>query len=109
MRCCVRFGCGRRCARAAVNDDREEGAFTTFALRAGIFTLDLSRFMGTSLAMLALERDGNQCVVGGNCRGRLEVHHRVTLAEGGDPFELVELVTLCSRHHRLVEAGSLAV
>ena len=53
-----------------------------------------------------LDRDGG-CVVGGGCQGRLEVHHVVKLTAGGEPVDLDNLVTLCQRHHRLIDRGQL--
>jgi HNH endonuclease len=57
-------------------------------------------------AAAARARDGG-CVVGHGCAGKLEVHHVIPLNKGGDPVGLDNLVTLCSRHHRLVERGLL--
>jgi 5-methylcytosine-specific restriction endonuclease McrA len=54
----------------------------------------------------ARERDGG-CIIRSGCAGRLEAHHVVPVNEGGEPVDLDNLVTLCSRHHRLVEAGTL--
>lgn len=36
--------------------------------------------------------------------GRLEVHHIVALAEGGQPYDLRNLATLCSSCHHQEEA-----
>jgi 5-methylcytosine-specific restriction endonuclease McrA len=54
----------------------------------------------------ARRRDGG-CVRRdeGNCLGRIEVHHRVSVRDGGSPYDLENLVTLCVRHHRLAEWG----
>src|SRR6188508_1146829 len=42
-----------------------------------------------------------------NCNGRLEVHHRIPLELGGQPFDLNNLETLCRRHHSQAEASFL--
>lgn len=55
----------------------------------------------------ALERDGRRCTVarllGGPCHRTLDVHHLTPVAEGGDPFDLDNLVTACHRHHPMLE------
>jgi HNH endonuclease len=53
---------------------------------------------------LARQRDGNRCV---RCGGteRLEVHHRVALADGGAEFALSNLETLCGSCHRELHRG----
>jgi 5-methylcytosine-specific restriction endonuclease McrA len=58
---------------------------------------------------LALARDGHRCSVarllGGVCsRGPLHVHHLLPPREGGDPYDLDNLGTTCSRHHPVWEA-----
>jgi hypothetical protein len=35
----------------------------------------------------------------GGCAGPVAVHHVVRIRDGGDPFDLVNLRTLCRRHH----------
>ena len=45
-----------------------------------------------------LERDQYRCQECGR-PGRLEVHHRVRLADGGDAFSLDALITLCRPCH----------
>jgi len=48
----------------------------------------------------ALRRDGRRCATCG-ATDKLEVHHRKAIADGGGPFDLSNLVTLCpSCHHR---------
>lgn len=51
----------------------------------------------------ALRRDGNRCTVsrwaGGACTGSLHVHHIVALADGGAPYDLANLGTVCAAHH----------
>lgn len=46
----------------------------------------------------AFERDAFRCVRCGNA-GRLEAHHRIPLEEGGDPYALENLETLCRACH----------
>ena len=43
----------------------------------------------------------------GNCNGQLEVHHRIPIGQGGQPFDLANLVTLCRHHHKQAEAAFL--
>lgn len=58
----------------------------------------------------ALERDGHRCTVsrllGGPCtEGRpLHVHHIVPVDEGGAPYDLDNVGTVCARHHPMWEA-----
>lgn len=51
----------------------------------------------------ALERDGWRCTACGR-PGRLEVHHAEALEDGGEPYALSNLRTLCrgchAEHHR---------
>ena len=44
------------------------------------------------------ERDGYRCVVCGRA-GRLEGHHLVALEDGGDPYSLDNVETLCRDCH----------
>jgi hypothetical protein len=55
----------------------------------------------------ARARDGG-CVYRhqGDCEGRIEVHHRVSLERGGAAFDLRNLVALCRRHHSEAEGRS---
>ena len=46
-----------------------------------------------------LERDGWRCQECGG-PGRLEVHHKVRLADGGEHFDLGNLETLCRSCHQ---------
>ena len=50
-------------------------------------------------------RDGERCQLEeqGECYGRLEVHHLVPVREGGDPYDLGNLV-VCRGHHEAIEA-----
>jgi len=61
----------------------------------------------------ALRRDGYRCTVarllGGRCSRTLDVHHIVPLSEGGDEFDLDNLMTACHRHHPMVEALRRAI
>lgn len=56
----------------------------------------------------ALARDDHRCTVarllGGECRGRLHVHHVVPLDHGGAPYDLDNLGSACASHHRKWEA-----
>lgn len=51
----------------------------------------------------AFERDGWRCTKCGKA-GRLEAHHEPPLRDGGDPYDLTGIVTLCRfchvEHHR---------
>jgi 5-methylcytosine-specific restriction endonuclease McrA len=51
-------------------------------------------------------RDGERCQLDedGTCHGRLEVHHRVPVREGGAPFDLDNLLVVCRGHHEQIEA-----
>lgn len=56
----------------------------------------------------ALRRDANSCTVsrllGGDCSGVLHAHHIVPVAEGGAPFDLDNVGTVCASHHPAWEA-----
>jgi hypothetical protein len=61
----VEAGAGRGRDRARPQDLRSRHTFATFALRAGISTFDVSRYMGASLTMIDrhyghLARDGRE-------------------------------------------------
>lgn len=52
----------------------------------------------------ALERDGRRCTVarflGGECsHGPLHGHHIVPVADGGAPFDVDNVGTVCASHH----------
>lgn len=51
----------------------------------------------------AFDRDGWRCTRCGK-RGRLEAHHKTALRDGGDPYDLANIETLCRschiEHHR---------
>lgn len=54
-----------------------------------------------------IARDGRRCTVGwllgGRCREHLHVHHLIPRDEGGED-SLDNLITVCDRHHPMVEA-----
>jgi 5-methylcytosine-specific restriction endonuclease McrA len=52
----------------------------------------------------AAARARDRCCV--HCRGHtnLEVHHVRALADGGDPFDLANLITVCRSCHRKLDA-----
>ena len=56
----------------------------------------------------ALKRDADRCTVarllGGQCSPSLHVHHIIPARDGGDPFALDNLATVCSAHHPVWEA-----
>lgn len=56
---------------------------------------------------LALSRDGDRCTVsrlfGGGCHPVLHVHHVIPVEEGGDPFDVENLLTACASHHPMLE------
>lgn len=60
-----------------------------------------------------LARDGRRCTVGrllgGPCHPTLHVHHVVPVSEGGAPFDDDNAVTVCARHHPMLEAIRRAV
>ena len=51
-----------------------------------------------------LDRDGWKCRKCGG-RGRMEVHHRKPLAEGGDPFDMAGLESICRGCHIALTTG----
>jgi hypothetical protein len=61
-----------------------------------------------AVAARARSRDGNRCTVsrllGGECTGRLHVHHIVAVSEGGALYDLENLGTACAAHHPLWES-----
>jgi len=61
----------------------------------------------------ALRRDDGRCTVarllGGACSLTIQVHHIDALADGGAPFDLDNLATVCSAHHPTWEAIRRAV
>jgi len=52
----------------------------------------------------ARQRDGNRCRHCGSTR-KIEVHHVVSLAQGGDRFALSNLITLCRDCHHAGHRG----
>lgn len=61
------------------------------------------------VAARARKRDGNRCtlarLVGGECSGgTLHVHHIVPLEDGGAPYDLENVGTVCASHHPVWEA-----
>jgi 5-methylcytosine-specific restriction endonuclease McrA len=69
----------------------------------------LRRTIPPTLRRKVLERDGCCCTVPGcRCRRHIHIHHIDPLAEGGAD-KAGNLVTLCSRHHRMVHRGELSV
>jgi len=56
----------------------------------------------------ALDRDGHRCTVarflGGRCHDVLDVHYLLPVSEGGDEYDVDNLITACHRHHPMVEA-----
>ena len=72
---------------------------------SGIY--DTLRWRATAAAVR--RRDGNRCtaalLLGGQCaHGTFHVHHLVPLEEGGHAYEHANLITLCARHHPMLEA-----
>lgn len=55
-----------------------------------------------------LARDGQRCTVarllGGECHPRIDVHHLVPLSEGGAEYDDANLISVCHRHHPVLEA-----
>jgi hypothetical protein len=56
----------------------------------------------------AILRDGSRCsvgrLIGGDCHSTLHVHHVKAIAEGGAPFDVDNLITVCATHHPSLEA-----
>ena len=60
----------------------------------------LNRRKWSRARRLALDRDGWRCQADGCGRaGRLEVHHVKALDDGGEPFAIENLTTLCRNCH----------
>lgn len=61
----------------------------------------------------ALRRDADRCTVGrllgGACSLDLQAHHIEALSDGGAPFDLDNVATVCSTHHPTWEAIRRAV
>ena len=57
--------------------------------------------------LAALERDGWRCQTCGKA-GVLEVHHVVALRDGGAPYDLANLVTLCRACHLEAHHGRVS-
>lgn len=59
------------------------------------------------VAAQARRRDADRCTVsrllGGACSGVLQVHHIVSLADGGEPYLLANTGTACASHHPMWE------
>jgi 5-methylcytosine-specific restriction endonuclease McrA len=51
-----------------------------------------------------LLEDGSRCPVHDRSGLGLQVHHIEALEEGGEPYDLLNLVTLCLDHHAEVDA-----
>jgi 5-methylcytosine-specific restriction endonuclease McrA len=52
----------------------------------------------------ARTRDGNRCrLEGADCHGQLQVHHIVSVRNGGAPYDLMNLITVCRHHHEQLE------
>lgn len=55
-----------------------------------------------------LARDGQRCslarLFGGACHGIIDVHHLQPVNEGGDPYALDNCLSVCHRHHPMLEA-----
>ena len=87
-----RRGPCRRCERNRFRARRAAG-------EPGVLIRSTARWQRTRAAALA--RDGRRCTACGSS-GRLDVHHVTPTADGGEPFDLRNLVTLCpSCHHKL--------
>jgi len=52
-------------------------------------------------------RHANRCWECGG-KDQLAVHHIIPVAQGGEPYDQVNLVLLCRAHHDLAEAGARA-
>ena len=58
----------------------------------------LNKRMWAHCRFLAFTRDNFRCV---KCSrsGRLEGHHKVSLNDGGSPYDPANVLTLCREHH----------
>jgi len=64
----------------------------------------LSRARWQKIRAIARARDRNTCQhADGTCTATLMVHHIVPVNEGGAPYDLANLITLCGRHHHQLE------
>ena len=70
----------------------------------------LDRRRAAAARWIVLNRDGWRCQEKGCGRaGRLEVHHRVSLEAGGEPYALGNLTTRCRPcHFKLTAAERIA-
>ena len=61
----------------------------------------VNRHRWAVVRLQALDRDGWRCQHpdGLVCAGRLEVHHRVRVQDGGEIYDLDNLTTRCRLHH----------
>lgn len=77
--------------------------------RAGRLVYNSPRW--AAVRRIVLERDGWRCVRCG-LPGRLEVHHRQRVADGGAPFDPANLETVCwhchIEEHKADQAGPRA-
>lgn len=106
---------GRACP--ACKTSRATSAATRRWQRASAADRIRSSARWKRVAARILVRDGHRCTFGlydeddargvpaGGCRARLgvDVHHRVPIEDGGDPFDDANLRSLCERHHASVE------
>lgn len=66
---------------------------------------DTSRWKET--AAQVRRRDGDACLFArlmGGCSATLHVHHIQPVADDGDWYDESNLVTVCARHHPMIEA-----
>ena len=93
-----------RCAKCGPEYERDKSRRRRN--NAGTKTRDSATWQ--KVRAIARARDGS-CTQRhqGNCNGRLEVHHRIPIEHGGQPFDLANLVTLCRHHHEQAEAAFL--
>ncbi len=59
------------------------------------------------LRLAVLLRDGRECQRCGKLLGYAEVDHIKPVKQGGKPFDLANLQTLCLEHHRLKTAEDM--
>jgi 5-methylcytosine-specific restriction endonuclease McrA len=79
----------RRCERERSRQRRAAG-------EPGVLIRSTAKWQRTRTAVL--RRDGDSCT-SCSARGKLEVHHVQPSADGGEAFDLRNLVTLCPRCH----------
>ena len=62
-----------------------------------------------SLRREIMRRDGGRCAVPGcRCAVFIDIHHLITVSEGGK-HDIDKMILLCGKHHKLVHRGALII